>query len=464
LKAFESRSAIALLLSLGLCSVGNAADGVEGKVPAQGTPDAPVSVPSLGVPGERVPVLGGDASTGAAQRASSAGYELSGAGIGSASLAEQGAIMTRASKGRPLRFENGIFVYPSATLAVGHNDNVGGDSTNEQSSKIVVLRPEVLAELKRRGDRYTLSYSGNYGHYTSSSDDDFNHHDIWLAGDNYFTTRARLGWGVGYQWRTDARGSTDRAGGNDEPDKWRAPVARLRAIYGAPGAIGRLELESSWMQKRYTNNRLSTRGSDVDISMLAGRFFYRVMPKTSLVFEARNTWSDYVLTTSTNDNSYLKLLVGARWEMTAKTTGDIRVGRAYKNYDSSTRRDPRAGTWEAGIEWSPLTYSVFRLETGQDISDSTGVGNFTESRSHNLIWNHNWASYITSSVNAGLVKTDYDGVARNDTTKNYGVSFFRELGYNYRAGVNWSRTKRDSTQNNLDFKRDVFMLTLEAML
>jgi polysaccharide biosynthesis protein VpsM len=455
---------MALIITLGLCPVGNAAQEVESKVPAQGKLEAPAFVPSLSAPGERVPVLGGDSSTGAAQRASSAGYELSGSGVGSASVAEQGAILTSGVKGRSLRFENGIFVYPSAALAVGHNDNVGGDSVNEKSSKIIVLRPEVVAELKRRGDRYTLSYNGNYGHYTSSSDDDFEHHDIWLAGDNYLTTRTRVGWGVGYQSRTDARGSTDRGGVNDTPDKWRAPLARVLAIYGAPAAIGRFELESSWMQKRYTNNRASTRGSDVDIAMLSGRFFYRVMPKTSLVFEARNTWSDYALSTSTNDNSYLKLLVGARWDMTAKTTGDVRVGRAYKNYESSTRRDPRAGTWEAGLTWSPLTYSVFRLETGQDIADSTGVGNFTESRSHNLVWNHNWASYITSSVNAGMVKTDYDGVARNDKTKNYGVSFFRELGYNFRAGVNWSRTKRDSNQNNLDFKRDVFMLTLEAML
>lgn len=464
LKAFESHSAIALILSLGLCSTANATEVAPGNAPAPGKVEEPVAVPSLNPPVMRAPLFGGDVSTGAAQRANSAGYELTGAGIGSASVPEQGAILTKSAPGRPVRFQNGIFVYPSASLSVGHNDNVGGDSRNEKASKIVVLRPDVLAELKTRGDRYTLSYSGNYGRYTSSADDNFNHHDIWLAGDNYFTTRARMGWGVGYQMRTDARGSTDRGAASTEPDKWRAPLARVIAMYGAPGALGRIELESSLMQKRYTNNRTTTRGSDVDIAMLAGRFFYRIMPKTSLIFEARHTWNDYTLRTSLNDNAYTKLLFGATWDMAAKTSGDIRLGRAYKNFDNSRMRDPRGGTWEAGLTWAPLTYSVFRIDTAQDFADSTGVGNFIENRSYNLAWTHQWASIMSSSVTAGVVKTDYDGVARKDNTRNLGVSVYRDLSYNFRAGLSWTRTKRDSNQVNLDFRRDVFMLTLDAML
>lgn len=458
----ETRSAIGLVLMLGILGSAAATE----TAPAAAAPASEAAVPSLNLPVTRAPVIGGDVSTSASQRSASAGYELSGAGIGSASTPEQGAILTNAGRGRPIRFQNGIFVYPAASLAVGHNDNVGGTDTNETSSKVVILRPEVVAEMKRSGDRYTLSYAGNFGRYTSSTNDNFRHHDIWLAGDNYFTTRARLGWGVGYQWRSDARGSTDRVNTSDSPDEWRAPVARLVAIYGAPGARGRLELESSWMQKRYTNNRINTRTSDVDMKMVSGRFFFRVMPKTSILFEARNTWSDYISQVSTSDNSYRKLLVGATWDMTAKTTGVIKLGRAYKDFDAKNRRDPSGGTWEAGISWAPLTYSVVNLQTAQDIADSSSGANnyYIDNRSYTLSWDHKWASYVTSNVNAGVVRSEYNGIIRDDTTKNYGVGFYRELGYNFRAGVNWNRTKRDSNVNGLDFKRDVFMLTLEAVL
>lgn len=475
LRTMQTRSAIALILAVGSATQVVAADGSDVSVRALPADDSVIllaqaggevveSVPSLSAPGSAAPIFGGDASTGPVQRSATAGYELTGAGIGSASIPEQGVILTSTGRGRAIRFQNGIFVYPAVTAGIGHNDNVGGTSTNEKSSNLFVLRPEAVAELKRRGDRYTLSYAGNYGQYRSSSEDDFAHHDLWLAGDNYFTTRARMGWGVGYQRRSDARGSTDRAGASDSPDRWRAPVARIIGIYGAPKAPGRLELEASWMQKRYTNNRLSTRGSDVDMTMVAGRFFFRVMPKTSLVFEMRDTWSDYTLNTSPHDNRYRKLLAGVTWDMTAKTTGIVKLGRGYKDFDRRDRRDPSAGTWEATLVWSPLTYSVVKLQTEQNISDSTGAGNFTDNRGYSLNWDHKWGSFMTSNVNAGMVRADYDGISREDNTRNFGVGVYREVGHNFRVGVNWSHTKRDSSINTLDFRRNVTMLTLETVL
>lgn len=460
--ALETRSAVVLLLSIGLFSAAHAADEVAPVQPAAATA-AEATVPSLSAPGGRVPVVGGDTTTGAAQRATSASYELAGSGLGSASRPEEANILTATGKGKPLRFQNGIFVYPTVTVAAGYNDNVAGTSTNEKGSKIFVIRPEVVAELKRQGDRYTFSYVGNYGHYTSSSSDDFNHNEILLAGDNYFTSRARLGWGVGYYSRSDARGATDRVA-SDTPDRWRAPMVRLVGIYGAKGAPGRIELETGWLQKRYTNNRDVTRNYDVDVTTVSGRFFYRVLPRTSLVFEARNTWNEYIASTSTQDNSYRKLMMGATWELSAKTTGVLKMGRANKDYNLGIRRDPSASTWEASVVWTPMTYSRFDFETAQDIMDSSGVGNFTDTRSWTANWTHKWASYVSSNVNAGVVRADYDGIDRNDTTKNFGVGFFRELGYNFRAGLNWSRTKRDSNINTLDFKRNVYMLTLEAVL
>lgn len=470
----QLRSAIVLLISLATTTGGAAAAEADSApaptrvqlaqtspaAPANAAPaEAEVSVPSL-----KVPVLGGDASTAAGQRSASAGYELAGSGIGSRAEGPTETILTAPTKGRAIRFDNGIFVYPSAMLAVGHNDNVTGSNTNTTSSQIVVLRPEVVAELKRNGDRYSLSYAGNYGHYTNSSADDFDHHDFWFGGDNYFTARARMGWGVGYLLRSDARGSTDRAAATSEPDRWRAPVARFIGIYGAPGARGRIEVEADAMQKRYQNNRASTIGSDVDMLTLAGRFAFRVMPRTSLLFEARQTRSDYLWSASTSDNDYRKLLLGVTWEASAKTTGFIKLGRATKDFDLGGRKDPSAGTWEAGVTWSPLTYSVFNLQTAQDIADSTGFGNFVDNRSVSLTWDHNWSSYFSSSLNLSQVSSDYDGADRNDKTRNYGIGVYREVGHNFRLGVSHNRTERDSNVPAFDFKRNVTMISLEMIL
>lgn len=432
---------------------------------AAAAPAAPVveSVPSLSLPGSSGALFGGDASTSSAQRSATAGYELSGSGIGSSANPHQSTILTSGTKGRAIRFSNGIFVYPAVTAGVGYNDNVAGTPTNAKGSTVYVLRPEVVAEIKRRGDRYTAGYSGNYGKYSSSSADDFDNHDFWVAGDNYFTTRARLGWGLGYQMRSDARGSTDRIASN-EPDRWRAPVARVIGIYGAPKAKGRLELEGSWMQKRYQNNRAYTEASDVDLSTVSGRFFFRFMPKTSVLFEARNTWADYKQAISTQDNTDRRLYAGLVWEATAKTTGTLKLGRAYKNFDSNTRQDGNSNSWEAEIAWSPLTYSKVELAASRSPSDSTGVGNYMINNGTNLAWTHKWASFVTSNIFAGHIKSDYEGSNRSDKTKSYGIGFYRELSYNFRLGASWSRTNRDSTDPAAEFKRNVSMLTLEGIL
>jgi hypothetical protein len=451
------------VLGLPLSSV-LAQQAIQPVAPAAPAAPAAETVPSLAVPSTATPLLGGDVSTGMGQRAATAGYELA-AGIGSESAGEA-AVVTSATKGRPVRFDNGIFVYPAVTLGVGRNDNVAGTATNKVSSSITTLRPEVVAELKRRGDRYTLSYAGNFGWYGSSSNDDFDYHEIMLSGDNYLTSRARLGWQAGYVMRSDARGSND-AGAGKYPNEWRAPTVRVLGKYGAAGAMGRVELEGNWMQKRYVNNRATTRAQDVDLTTVSSRFYYRVMPKTSALFELRNTWSDYALGTSTQDNSDMRLYAGVEWDATAKTTGSLRLGKGYKRFDSSTRKDASAGSWEAAISWAPLTYSTVQLVSSRSFADSTGVGDYLENTGTTLSWTHKWATYISSNVSFGRVNTTYSGTGANgrkDDTDNLGVAFYRELGHNFRLGVTWNRTDKDSNQNVNDFKRNVSMITLESVL
>jgi len=473
----KTRSAIALALALGLVATpafsaeplftladaAVAPDSVE-KSQAPVSPVEPVNPPTVfgGVTGGNL--SGGESAFGATQPSVTAGYELGGAGIASGRAPTDGAILTAPARGRPIRFDNGLFVYSSALVGFGYNDNITGASTNRLSSNLWVLRPELVTEPKHAGDRYTFSYLGNYGRYESSSADDYYHHEFWAAGDNYFTSRARLGWGVGYLEKTDARGATNRVA-SAEPDRWHAPVVRGLGIYGAPGAVGRIEVETSWMQKRYDNNRAFTQVADVDLTTLSGRFFYRVMPKTSLVFEARNTWANYVLATVTpGDNTDTRLYAGATWEATAKTTGMIKFGRAYKNFSNSSVQDASMPSWEGSVRWSPLTYSTFGLLSSRTPMDSTGLGTFVTNNATSLTWDHKWASYISSRVSAGVTKTNYGGNPRKDDTKNYGVGFFTELGYRARLGIDWSNTERKTNVDGFDFKRNVLMGTLEFVL
>jgi hypothetical protein len=389
-------------------------------------------------------------------------YELG--GIGQARLGTPQAVITTApTYGLPIRMDNGIFVYPNVFVGGGTNSNVVGTNVNPVSSNFWTLQPVVVGELKNQGDRYTLRYAGNYTRYDSSSADNYSHHDIQLAGDNYFTSRSRLGWGVGYIAKTDPRGSTDR-GLSATPDSWNAPLVRALYIYGIAGAPGRIEAEALHQQKRYDNNRATTFGSDVDLTTVSGRFFYRVMPRTSAVLEVRQTNADYIDSTSTNDNTDRRYLVGLVWDATAKTTGTFKVGQVEKKFSSSARQGTTDSTWEGAVRWSPLTYSVWDLILSKAPADSTGFGDYIKNTGTTLMWNHQWASTISSRASVGSVQSDFAATTRSDNAKNYGLGFFYSVSRSVRAGLEWTGTDRSSNVSIYEFSRSVTMLSLEATL
>lgn len=390
----------------------------------------------------------------------SGAYDL--AGIGRRDSTQE-TILTAPVAGVPYRFENGVFVFGSALGGLGHNDNIQGLSTGGVSSAVLSVQPRVVAELKKSGDRYTLLYSGNYTRFTNSSADNFNNHELTAAGDNYFSARSRLGWSAGYIASTDPRGSTDR-GVSAEPDRWHAPTLKGLYAYGAKGAQGRFEFEGSYQNKRYDNNRSVTVGSDVDVTGLSGRFFYRVMPRTSAVAEIRRIDSNYSLATSPNDNIDTRYLVGLTWDATAKTSGTFKVGHLRKNFSAAGRSDASGSTWEGSVRWSPLTYSVVDVITGRSLADSTGVGDYITSTGTSVIWNHRWASYISSRVTLSNTKADFAGAGRIDKTTGAGAGLFYDFGSRFRVGLEYAHTNRSSNQAAFAFKRNTTFLSLEGNL
>lgn len=448
-------------LAILLCLAGtfSANAFAQGATPTQPTAADDDSAYSLG----GVSPNPGPSLSAPSQAASSPGYELKGIATGSKRGTDRVILTMQApDRGAPIKFDTGIFVYPTAFLGIGHNDNVLGTQSDKVSSSITNLQPEVVAELKRNGDRYTASYAGNYGAYGSSGGDDFAHHDVQLAGDNYFTSRARMGWLLGYQQETDPRGSTDRSI-SARPDRWHAPMLRGRFIYGGEKATGRLEGDIQRMQKRYDNNRDFTAASDLDMTELAGRFYYRVSPRTLVLAEIRNNDIKYVTNTLANSVEQ-RLYIGATWEATAATTGIFKLGQLRKNFEDGSRDDFSGFSWEGIIRWQPTRFSVVDIETSKSTADPTGFGNYTVNSGLNAVWQHKWTSYVTSKVVLGSLKADYNGAERVDTTRRYGLGVSYDVLRWLSIGADWGHTDRSSTDNTFDFKRNVVMLTIEATL
>lgn len=408
----------------------------------------------------------GDVGTSSAitgQQAMTPSYQL-GTGFGHRRGSGE-AILTAPviERAAPIKTEGGIWHYPAVFVGVGHNDNVVGAETDPVGSNFLAMSMELVSELKHHGDRYTTSLSIDNTSYASSHDDNFTHYEARLAGDNYFSHRARMGWAVGYVSSSDPRGSTNRPV-SDTPDRWTAPVIEGRFIYGAPGAGGRIEFDARHMSKRYENNRIYTEIADLDRSEVAGRFFTRMGSRSMALVEVRNAENDYKSALSIDDNTERRYYAGLTWEATAATTGTLKVGRMTKTFDQAGRSDYSGSSWEGIVRWLPRTYSAFDLEIFKEATDGTGVGNYVLNSGNMLAWNHKWTGYVGSRLSIGNVNSEYAGTSRTDDTRSYSAMLNYDVLRWMTIGVDFAHTDRSSTDPTAAFKRNVFMFTLNATL
>jgi hypothetical protein len=304
-----------------------------------------------------------------------------------------------------------------------------------------------------------LTYSGNYGHYFSNPDLDFNDHALVATANARFTSRADVLASAFYLRKQDAPGSVDRAF-TGTPDRWHAVGADGTFGYGATSAQGRLEFDLGFTDKRYLNNRESTELLDVSTWNAAARFFYRVAPKTRLLAEIRHTDYDYRSSASPLDNSEQRYLLGATWEATAATSGTVKVGYIAKEFRQQGPQDHRGPTGEAEIRWLPRTFSAVDISLQYAPSDSTGTGFFTIDKSVGARWEHHWKSYFVTRALASYVKSDYEGVSRTDRIGRVSLAAYFDVRTWLRLGAEVSHENRRSTDTLFDFSRNVILLTV----
>jgi len=356
-------------------------------------------------------------------------------------------------------------VYPGINLAVGRDDNLFLRPTNRTSSNFTILSPYVRAEARPGPHKFDLALRIDDGRYHSSAADNYTDYSLLGNGDLVFSGRAGLKLRAEYQHGHDPRGSTDR-GVSATPDEYDNAGVDGVFRYGAPGARGRIEIDAGAFARRYTNNRLTTEASDRDTTALGGTFFWRVMPRTELLFQAQQRNIDYQLATSTLSSTEDRYYIGAKWEATAATTGTAKFGRLKKDFDSPLRQDFSGSSWDVAVRWSPLTYSVFDLTTSKQASESTGFGDTIVTKLYGITWSHAWTSRLRTQALANLRKDAFAGagVTRQDDTTSYGLKLAYDFRRWLRFGAEYTHFTRDSNNDAFDYKRNLLLFTVGATL
>ena len=359
--------------------------------------------------------------------------------------------------------ESPVYFTPFVGLGVGHDSNVLLSNTNERGSNLYIVSPGFKIDTRTAATVFQLSHQSQFGRYTSSSDDNYLDHVSKAQLDMAFSGRSFLRLGFDYIRGHDPRGSTDR-GISTSPDKYSLRSPNVTYAYGAPGAQGRVELYAADTHKTYINNRDRTSFSDRDTTEYGGAFYWRVMPKTYVLAEARETNISYEASSSPFSGDEHRVFAGVMWEATAATTGTFKVGQLRRSFDRGGFPSKTSTSWEGLITWSPRTYSQFDFYTARSTNESTGLGSFILTDVYGVNWTHSWTSVVSTGVNLRYQRDEYQGFNRTDDTKSLGL----RAGYKFRRwltlGAEYTYTNRASNQPGIDYDKNLYLLTATASM
>jgi polysaccharide biosynthesis protein VpsM len=335
-------------------------------------------------------------------------------------------------------------------------------ASSQQDATGFVVHPEIKVATDTRHLGLSADFWASYGAFdVPGSADDYIDGGASVGLIARSTVRTRFNLKGGLQYGHDPFGFERTEGSafhTTDIDKWRQYSVGGHYMFGAPGAVLNAEVGASGRRKEYTTNEASTSFLDSKTRVFDYALFYRMSPKTSALvdfsrvdvqFDESNTAG-----ADTREGVLYKARVGARWLATAKTSGDIRVGYRYRLFDN-TPRILEGVDWEAGVSWSPVALTQFRLQTGRSEQDSYLRDNTStlDIESVGLGWDQQWTARFKSKLFGEYAHADFFGGSRTDRLYKYGLGGHYLVWHNVWLVGNAGFTNRESTDRERPFDR-----------
>jgi hypothetical protein len=353
------------------------------------------------------------------------------------------------------------------TVAGYYDDNVRRTKRFTESSMVVNLRPKVALDGRIGRHGFRLGYEGDYAGFIDVSDENYDDHKFIATGDLSLSRRLQISLDNGLTFGHDQRGDTTaRLIGSREPDRWRRYHVGGDVIFGRASASAfqtKGEVGFSFEQSgiHNLNNNQSARDYHQDTLGLNGR--YNVGPKLSVVADTGMIFTDYDDPATPLDSRETGLLVGIAWRATAKTTGEIRVGKLWKDYNDPRQDDFSGGNWDAEVEWQPKTYSAVTLYTSRDTEEAGQGGGSAVTDTAGIRWRHAFSNRLELNAGAEFAESDF-ATGRSDDFIDLNASLSYQINRWANLTGGFEYASRDSDNPFADFDNNIVFFELNTKL
>jgi hypothetical protein len=358
----------------------------------------------------------------------------------------------------------GVSVTPGLGVVVKNDSNIYRKK-NATASNISVFSPSVLFKADKEALTTSLAYLVDIANYTNGSADNYVDQKVLGQIGYEFSSRSSLKVTPTYMLGHDDRGSTF---GTDtaKPNKWTAVGIGGAWSYGADESRFRTVLDLGYNDRKYDNNRSLTTAYDKTLTTVGGTAYVRMLPKTSLVLNAKHTGIDYKDSTSLLDGSEQRVMAGLKWEASAQTTGEVKVGQVQKKYSKATHTAFSGTSWEGMVRWSPVSYlnvDLFSSKAPVETTLANTKAINVSSTGLNVAYDLN--DRVTLSANGSQVKEDFVGsVVRADSTDNFGVKAEYKIRSWLIGEAGYTSSTKTSNLSSNDFKKAIFAVGIRSAL
>ncbi|GGO64753.1 outer membrane beta-barrel protein [Bowmanella pacifica] len=372
------------------------------------------------------------------------------------------AVIAQEQAGYVIQTESGFDIMPGFDVKLKHDDNIANTNVDEESSTIAVYSPTIAARLLDGVNEYNLQAGVSKGQYFSSSID--NYLDAYAGADAKweFSDSHRVFVEASFADGHDQRGTGifDAGGATQaEPTEHRTLQLNGYFEYGARTTPARIRLGGGFIKKDYHNLESITQYREYDKTNASAAFYYDTGAFTSLVAQVTRDDIRYDKIDpvgGNRDNIDTRYLVGMDWQATALTSGEFRIGYQNKRFDYSGREDFSGISWQAAVNWQPLSYSTVTLETGRKARDPDLRGDVIKESAHGLGWKHDWSEDLQTNLVAGHVRSDYQGYDQKDKYWRYEAKASYRISYLWKLEGGLEISDRTSTDARFEFDKTVF--------
>lgn len=363
---------------------------------------------------------------------------------------------------------SGVTFLPGFELTVSDDSNIYKlpDATKVDST-VTRLKPSFGIQADLGTTQLSAGYVAEKGMYTNDSDDNYIETRLSASSKTEVSSRDEVDFNLNYNIVHDDRGSGTVEGNAaiaTEPDTYDETVVGAAYIYGSDSAMLNLKPYAEYYNKHYTNNKnLGTADRNYSQVKLGALLSVKVSSATKALLEVRSADISYEEDSAKakgREGNLMNLLAGASWDITGKTTGEVKLGALKRSFDESGIDDSTRFAWEAQLIWNPRSYSTVTFLSQQTANETNDPGTYIASQYSLVSWDHEFSPFVSVVLDASLSNDEYvdDTAGREDEVVSYGVTGVFSPSKILDIKASLKDESRDSNIADLDYDRQIIML------